>query len=90
MRLSPAHEGDWWRIAEIVQRVARYAKDLPCFRRGEESGGDNAGMRFKHLDRPFVLISFLLAGGPYVGFAILAATNDVPGIITECGVDLTA
>ena len=83
MRLGPAHKGDWWRVAEIIEWVARYTKYFPRFGRGHESGGDDGGMRFKHFDWPFIFISFGLAGGPYVCFTVFAAADDILGIITE-------
>ena len=89
MRLGSTHEGDWWRVAKIVKGIAREAEDLSCFRGRNEGGGDNSGMRFEHFDGSFVLFGFWLSGGPNVGFAIFAATDDVLGIITERGMYLT-
>ena len=90
MRLGSAHEGDWRRVAEIVDRVTRYAENPSRFGRGHDSGSDNGRVGLKHLNRSLVLISFWLTGRPYVCFAVFTAADDIFGIVTERGVNLTA
>ena len=84
VRLSSAHQSDWRRVAEIVERVARYAEEFSRFDRGHYSCGDNGRVCLKHLNGPFVLVSFgLLTGRPYEDFAVFTTANDEFCIITE-------
>ena len=44
-----AHEGDWWRIAEVIQRVLRLSQQNPCLGWCKANNSCNGVMSFEHL-----------------------------------------
>ena len=90
LRLRTTDQCHWWRITQVVQRVARCTEKLPCLRRCHDRSSDNRRMSFKGLERPLVPFNFWLSRRPYIRLAILTATYYILGIIAERSMYLTA
>ena len=80
----------WWRIAQVVQRVARCTEKLPRLRRCHDRSSDNGRMSLEGLERPLVPFNFWLSRRPYIRLAILTATYYVLSVIAKRSMYLTA
>ena len=89
--LGPAHERDRRRVAEVVDRVAGPAQHLPR-RDGRQNRRRHDGrVGREHLDRlPVLLVPFRRPRRPDVDLAVLAAADDVAGLVAERRPDLAA
>ena len=90
LRLRTTDQCHWWRIAQVVQRVAGCTEKLPCLRRCHDRSSDNGRMSFKGLERPLVPFNFWLSCGPYIRLAILTATYYILSVIAKRSMYLTA
>ena len=89
-RVCCIHQGHWWRIADIINRVFRETQDLsgPC--RGHYGRCHHGRMGLENLDRAFIHVLLDRSSGPDISPAILAPADDMFPVIAEGSADLTA
>ena len=89
-RVCCTHQGHWWWVANIIDRIFGETQDLSGPRRGHYGRCYHGRMGLENLNRALIHVLLDRSSGPDIGPAILAPADDVFPIFAEGSADLTA